>query len=293
MKALAWDDGGKSSDPVKNYMGRLAGELARAGIYIEVEDDKSEFISKLGTQHYDFYVTDWFDERASRLPNGESTGAMLVNLIRRQDKEAPIFVISRLPEAIDERLLALGRPIFLKSKDASVPWMAYDIQETLQDLGLLVDKKRIFIIYGHDAKAAGTRQALEDWLRSKGVRPTLLESRKSRDGILPDLLREMQTCAAFIAICTPDDKCQAALDANSNWFQPRENVLFEMGMVFGLARGAQKLTVLQKWTDGRTEEQGRLPSDWGGYITMRFVDHVREKFPELEDRLRALGVAMP
>lgn len=273
-------------------MSRLAVELARDGIHVEVVDDTAEFVSKMTESHYDFFITDWFDERESKRGGGAPSGAMLVNMIRREDKASPIFVVSQLPDKIDQTLLNLARPVFLRSKDATVPWMAYDIRETLADMGLLVDKQRVFIIYGHDARAQGTLQAVEDWLKSKGAKPVLLESRRSRDGILPDLMREIKASAAFISICTPDDRCTSAIDPGSTWYQPRQNVLFEMGIVYGLSRNAQKLTVIQRWTNGRPDEQAQLPSDWGGYLTLRFVNNANEIFPKLEHRLKELGVIL-
>jgi predicted nucleotide-binding protein len=292
MKALAWDDEANASDVSLRYMQRLKDELARNGIEVDLVDDATVFINKLQEGNHDLYFTDWVNEQVPKAQDGKKFGSMLLNAIRRVNKDKPIFVISRHTKKIDQMLLDMARPIFLKSKDVSAAWLAYEIIEAVRDLGLMVDRKRVFIIYGHDAKADGTRQAVEDWLKCKGAVPVLLETKRSQHGILPDLMREMQTCAAFIAICTPDDHCEAQLSPGPKWAQPRQNVLFEMGMVFGLARGPQKLTVLQKHVDGRTEEQARLPSDWGGYLTMRFANNVNQIFPDLEDRLKSLGVAL-
>jgi predicted nucleotide-binding protein len=106
--------------------------------------------------------------------------------------------------------------------------LAYDIQENLPDLGVLVDSRKVFIIYGHDCKAEGTTRQLREWLCDKGVKVVLLDAVRSSTGILPDLMRDMNACAAFIAICTPDDYCEEGLSRGNRWWQPRENVLFEM-----------------------------------------------------------------
>jgi predicted nucleotide-binding protein len=292
MKALAWDDEANASDVSLQYMRRLKDELARNGIEVDLVDDSTEFIRKLHEENHDLYLTDWVNKQTINAADSKNFGSLLLNAIRRVNKDKPIFVISRHTKKIDQMLLDISRPIFLKSKDVSASWLAYEIIESMRDLGLMVDRKRVFIIYGHDAKADGTRQALEDWLKSKGAVPVLLETKRSQHGIFPDLMREMQTCAAFIAICTPDDLCEAQLNQGSKWAQPRQNVLFEMGMVFGLARGPQKLTVLQKHVEGRYEEVARLPSDWGGYLTMRFASNVSQILPDLEERLKTLGVTL-
>lgn len=113
----------------------------------------------------------------------------------------------------------------------------------------------------------------------------LFNELRSQDGVLPDIMRAMNTCAAFIALCTPDDYCEMGRDRNQCWWQPRENVLFEMGMV-SLARGAHRLTILQKWVNGQPDECAVLPSDWGGYVTVRFANDISAAFESLEQRLR-------
>jgi predicted nucleotide-binding protein len=45
----------------------------------------------------------------------------------------------------------------------------------------------------------------------------------------------MQEAAAFVAICTPDDAVfEDGSSRKPSYFQPRQNVLLEIGMVLGL-----------------------------------------------------------
>jgi predicted nucleotide-binding protein len=291
MKAIAWDDGRKNDQ--MDYMSRLAVELKRYGINMDVESETHVFEDRIRTGSFDFYVSDWFNTGGQdSVPQREEDpgGDLLINAIRQHNKIAPIFIVSRHTGRVDNRLLGGFRPIFLKSKDVNVKWMAYDIRENLRDLGIMVNSKRVFIIYGHDRKAEGATRQLKEWLCGKGVEVVLFDAVRSSTGIFPDLMRDMNACAAFIAICTPDDYCEEGLNRGNRWWQPRENVLFEMGIVFGLHRGAHRLTILQKWVDSAVDECARLPSDWGGYVTIRFSAGIGYRFEELEERLSSLGV---
>ncbi|MFL5538475.1 MAG: TIR domain-containing protein, partial [Longimicrobiaceae bacterium] len=64
---------------------------------------------------------------------------------------------------------------------------------------------------------------------------------------------------------------------------PRQNVLLEIGMAMGLSRGLERLIVLK-------HRDATLPSDLGGVLTLNFDDDVSATFPELETRLRELGI---
>lgn len=291
MRALAWDD--EYNPSAGDYLSRLCTELrTHHSIVAEAENRSEVFIERARHEHFDFFITDWFDgEAEAKSRNGESRGALLVSEVRRLDRRKPIFVISGLTHRINSQLLGTARPVYLRSKEVSVPFMAFDICETLRDLGLLVDRKKVFVIYGHDRKADGARQQVERWLIDRGLRPVLFDAIRSQDGVLPDIMRAMNTCAAFIALCTPDDYCEIGRERRQKWWQPRANVLFEMGMVNGLARGAHRLTILQKWVDGQADECAVLPSDWGGYVTYRFAN-IAAAFEDLETRLRKMGVDM-
>ena len=292
MKAIAWDDERKNDQ--SDYMSRLAGEMRRYGIEMTVEKGTDVFEKRVRTEKFDFYVCDWVNDEGRRAPapkgEQEPGGDLLLNVIRDHNKTAPIFVVSSKVGEVPSRMLGGFRPVSLKNKDVNVKWMAYDICENLRDYGVLVNSKKVFIIYGHDRKAEGATRSIEGWLRTRGINPVRFDARRSMHGILPDLMREMNTCAAFISVCTPDDYCEEGLHRENKYWQPRTNVLFEMGIVFGLHRGAHRLTILQKWVSSAPDECARLPSDWGGYVTIRFADGIEHKFVDLEARLKELGV---
>ena len=290
MRALAWDD--EYNPPKGDYMTRLCEELkTHHGIAAEAESDSAVFMERARREHFDFFITDWFDGKAkAKSKSGEPRGALLVSELRNLDRRRPIFVISGLTGRIGSQWLSLARPVYLRSKEVSVPFQAFDMCETLRDLGLLVHRKQVFVIYGHDRTVDGARKRVERWLCERDLQPVLFNALRSQDGMLPDLMRTMNTCAAFIALCTPDDYCEMGRDRKDTWWQPRQNVLFEMGMVNGLSRGAHRLTILQKWVDGQPDECAVLPSDWGGYVTVRFADDISAAFESLEHRLREIGV---
>lgn len=288
MKALAWDDQANAPDEALQYMKRLVTELGRLGIRVDLTSDSIEFTEKLKEGGHDFFITDWFDESETKAKGGAPRGAVLVNAIRKNDKLKPIFVISRRTARIDQMLLDVARPVFLKSKDVTVSWLAYEVAETLRDMGLMVDSKSVFIIGGNSSKSATELSILEAWTKDHGLSAKRLSSRQSQEGINPTLMRELQTCAAFIAICTADEACGEDREKRQ---QPSTNVVFELGLIHGLPQGAKKLIVLR--------QEGELLADrsvldlrWGGHQEITFKNSVSEAKEDLKKRLKALGLIM-
>ena len=60
-------------------------------------------------------------------------------------------------------------------------------------------------------------------------------------------------------------------------------------MALGLSYGLHRLTIMQKWGP-RNSNKALLPSDLDGVVTIRFEGSIESKFPELETRLKMLGV---
>lgn len=289
MKALAWDDQANAPDEALQYMKRLATELGRLGIQVDLTSDSIEFTEKLKEGGYDFFITDWFDESETKAKGGAPRGAVLVNAIRKDDKLKPIFVISRRTARIDQMLLDVARPVFLKSKDVTVSWLAYDIAETLRDMGLMVDTKSVFIIGGNSSKSSSELSLLEAWTQDHGLSAKRLSSRQSQEGINPNLMRELQTCAAFIALCTADEAF--ASESSEKRQLPATNVVFELGLVHGLPQGAKKLIVLRQVGE-LLQDKAVLDLRWGGHQELTFKDSVSDVKDELKKRLKALGVKM-
>jgi predicted nucleotide-binding protein len=74
------------------------------------------------------------------------------------------------------------------------------------------------------------------------------------------------------------------------FFQPRKNVLLEIGMVLGLPRGVNRLIALHGWGD-TVEEQATLPSDLSGLLTLR-VGSGQVDWDAFRKSLLLRGVAM-
>jgi predicted nucleotide-binding protein len=74
------------------------------------------------------------------------------------------------------------------------------------------------------------------------------------------------------------------------FFQQRQNVLLEIGMVLGLPRGVNRPIALHAW--GNTvEEQARFPSDLSGLLTLR-VENGQVDWDGFQKSLLLRGVAL-
>lgn len=289
MKALAWDDEANATDESLRYMQRLKDELSKTGIAVDLVDDSGDFIKRLNEGGYDFYITDWVNDQVGKAKDGKKFGSLMLNAVRRVNKEKPIFVVSRHTKKIDESLLNFAKPIFLKSKDVTAAWLAYDISETLRDMGLLVDPTRVFILDGSSVKSQQEAATLKSWLVEEyKIQVQLLSGRQSREGISPALRQDLQTCAAFIAICTTDVEFGPSREKQQ---QPATNVVFELGLVHGLPQGGRKLIVLRQ--DGSLiQDKAVLDLRWGGHQELTFEKSVTEVKEDLKRRLKTLGVKM-
>ena len=293
MRALAWDN--DYDERRRNDLGRLEQlkSSIRETLDFLVYDSPAEFQRAAdGEQHYDFFIIDWYDGDQEE-DCEEAAGELLVRLLRVAYPHAPIFVYSRYNHKITENQLAAAGLVFFKSKYAPVEWVAADILATLRALKLVVDSQKVFLIYGHDAQAKGTTALVKRFLHKHGVKAISIDPSSSYRPLLSELEKGIASCAAFIAVCTPDDQAIEVSNPKRACFQPRQNVLFELGMVCGLSRGLERLTILEKRIAGAADaEQTRLPSDWGGYLTLRFTASVKECFEQLDARLRRIGVGL-
>ena len=275
MKALSWDD-----EPHK-YLEKLKPHLAEYGIGLEIESDVSRFLQRLCREKWGFVITDLFSPVVSgAVEEGPSDGVRIANAV--QACGLPLFVITKeYDRAVAEA--ALPPSAVLKSKSTLLPWMAYEIIRDLVRLGVPVSSSRVFIICGQDRKARGATEKLSVFLRQKGIEVDTISGKNLQTEILSGLLDRMNKCAAFVAVCTPDDEWK---DGTRH---PRQNVLLEIGIALGLSRGLQRLTILQR--EGPSPElNASLPSDLHGILTMRFADRIDDIFDDLEHRLKKLGV---
>lgn len=136
-----------------------------------------------------------------------------------------------------------------------------NILATEQNSELPSDARRVFIVHGHDLDSL---EKLDHLLRKIGLEPERFDSLKKEGSptIIEVLERSMPTCAAVIALLTPDDegRKRPALDGPSDTPEPlkpraRQNVLIEAGYAIISRRNRSLIVAL-----GGVE----IPSDFDG-----------------------------
>lgn len=275
MKALCWDD-----EPQK-YLEMLKPHLAEYGVRLEIESNVGNFLKRLRSEKWGFAITDLFSRiDPGTIEESSSAGVRLANIVK--ECGLPVFVITKEYNRATAEVVVPPSAI-LKSKSTHVPWMADEIIRDLRRLGVPVNSTRVFIIYGRDKKALGATEKLSSFLRKKGFDVDTISSVNLKTEILSGLLNRMNECAAFIAVCTPDDEWK---DGTRH---PRQNVPLEVGIALGLSRGLQRLTILQREGPDK-DNNALLPSDLHGIVTMRFADQIEAVFEDLLVRLEELGL---
>ncbi len=278
MEAIAWDDN-------TEYFEMLALHLENYNIALETYDKPEEFIDEFTNplKTFDFVLLDLFDTAQSEVAEEEPVGAELARQIYdRHHGKIPIYLVTNRIQAVNHQDLGLPYSILVKSKDLKPAWMAKDIVEELTKAGLFVDRKRVFLIYGHDRHTEGVSEVIEKYLEKHGLKVIKMTPGNLTTSLSEGLLRELNSCGAFIAICTPDDvhvdqKCY-----------PRLNVFLEIGATMGLSHGIERLVILQKW--GATREQkAQLPADLNGLLTIRF-NEIEDIFDPLKEWLNRLRI---
>ena len=276
MNALAWDD-----EP-DGYIQHLKSYLDDMQIKVTIESDEGEFIRRLHGGSWDIVLTDLVRKQDEKV-----VGAEIAKYA--DDHGHLVFMITQHYQRIDPGKNDYGIPpqVLVKSKSTHPGWLAGEIRDELRRRGLYFHPKKVFLICGHDRGAPGTTEALRSQLAERwGLDLQMINPENLFGEIAKGLIVRMHDCAAFVTICTPDDKTNVD---GREVFQPRQNVLFEMGMVMGLHRGLDRLVIIQRFGKN-PEEQALLPSDLGGFLPIRFDGRIEDKFPELELRLVDLGV---
>jgi hypothetical protein len=128
--------------------------------------------------------------------------------------------------------------------------------------------RNVFIVHGRDERS---RQKLESILRQNKVNPkVLLREDKNATTILSALEELIRTCKAGFILATPDDEGRLGKPNEQLAARARENVIFEMGMLFAKFRAFDRVAILLK-------KPLRLPSDLNGVTYEEF-----DKLEELE-----------
>jgi predicted nucleotide-binding protein len=282
IRALAWDD----EDEPEDYIRVLATHLSNHGIEVRVCKDEGEFIALLKNQkeEWTFVLTDLV--KGDSPAAGEGDPQIGAAIARGVPEDIPVFLITRHFNRYDFNSLNIPARVVIRSKSTHAAWQAADIRDELARRGLFT-KRKAFLIYGRDRTVPKARTVLRKHLERHEVEVVTISPDTLFSEINRGLIDRMQECAAIIAICTPDDRVET--EDGETFYQPRQNVLYEIGMAAGLARGLDRLTILQKDGD-TTHEQARLPSDLGGVISIRFTGAIKEVFGELDRRLATLGL---
>lgn len=277
MKALGWDDEPRYLESIQRIWRQ------RFGIDLEIEEDETAFLLAADDtrNHWDFLVVDLLDE-GPQVRGKRYVGA---ELCYRYGSRYPMFLVTREPwRLITGDVKGIPHSVVVKSKELDAFWMATEIVDDLMRRGIYVDTKKVFVIYGHDSETDGATQAVEsflsDELRLNVVRIT---PGRVKGALMSELLSGMQDAAAFVAICSPDER---TVDGAA---QARQNVILEIGMAMGLARGSERLIILQRVGDELTASV-QMPSNMGGLLSLTFDRDVRDAFPELRERMALLRV---
>jgi predicted nucleotide-binding protein len=280
MKALAWDD-----EP--QYMEILQTYLDRFGIHLEIVSSEDAFVDRFFSgEAWDFIVTDLVLENSPVQGETESVGSRLAHKVTQSEKgrNLPVFMITGHFDRLNALDMNLPPGVVVKSKSTYPGWLAGEIRQELARRGLYVDRRKVFLIYGHDREAGGTRERVISFLKKRGVEVITLGDSALRVEIAQGLLNKMNECGAFLAICTPDDTTDKVS-------QPRSNVFIEIGLALGLSGGVHRLVILQKWGPEK-KLQASLPTDLQGFLTIQFEGQIDLEFEKLAINLRTLGIEL-
>jgi len=152
MEALAWDD-------VPEYLQLLKRHLAMYEINLEITSDSVEFLRRFRdrSEKWDFIVTDIFSPDPPGTPMESFRVGLRIASLGVQTG-LPVFVITKHAHNIEAMDLLPGG-VIVKSKSALVEWTADEIYRELSRRGLIVDRRKVFLMYGRDGKAMGPEKS--------------------------------------------------------------------------------------------------------------------------------------
>lgn len=281
MRGLAWDDA------PNDYMKLLSKDFARNEQYpieLDVCESEEEFYKKLEKEHWDFVITDLLKEQEE--DEYKLVGFQIAERVRviKDNVRFPIFIVTNKAGIAVEDSRAFRPGQIIKSKKIEPFWMTYEIRDELKRQGLLVNSKKVFIVYGHDATSNGAKEDIIKFLEEQKFELEIIEPGTLKDNLQKGLIDKMIDCAAVVAISTPDDEVKPVKNTKEHYYQPRGNVLIEIGMSMGFARGLDRLILLQKVGEADYEKT-RLPSDLNGILTLTFTNDISETFDDLMKRI--------
>jgi predicted nucleotide-binding protein len=261
-KVLAWDD-----DPDENLL-KLIDRLKHFGVGVELVRERDEFLDKFEKDDWHFVMLDVIDTTSDPEYPRTRAGIDLAERVRRRNKRIPIIFITSEGSILAKETPTPG-PVLYRSKDNPLSDLVNDIMDFAK--ANVFDSQAVFLIYGHDRKAGNLRADLVKRLKGLGLDVKSITPEESMVSLSTRLIEKMSQCGGFIAICTPDDKVVSDDRGGDEWYQPRQNVLLEIGIAMGMSRGLERLITLQRWGNDPSE-MALLPSDLAGSLTIRFYD---------------------
>ncbi len=286
IRGLAWDD-----QPAEdNYIQRLKDALHRKGVELTIYKNEDQFIEKAIDGKWDFLITDLYKStrydatREDDVAHGKQVGVELLSAIQNTSIDCPIYCITHAPEEAAAHLKSFPR-VLIRPKSLYPNWVADDIVRELTRLGRLLNRSKVFLIY---AIGCDAYRPIKSWLTNAGLTVERVGPGSLTEHISKGLVSTMSICGAIVAICTPDDKL-----AGDGPYQPRQNVLLEIGMSLALFRGHERLIILQqRRAANQNGFEAELPSDLAGILTIPFAETTDEAIPTLEHALKARGLLL-
>lgn len=276
-RVLAWDD------HPDNYINQLRSKMEEGGSFeVTLEEKIFDCLMKFNEAPdiWDFLILDVMDDVTHPEQIDETAGVKLAIRMREKRPDIPIVFLTNDINPIFKERNNFVKPILIRPKSYPVHFMWDDILDFMRNYQSQFDK--VFIIYGSNRKAGNILGEVQRAIEGQGLRCEVLSPEIVMQSISEGLVNTMKECGAFIAICTPDDE----IVGDANYFQPRQNVLLEIGMATGLTRGLNRLVTIQRWGNN-IEEQARLPSDLGGVLPIRFYDDKNHQ-DTIDQMLKAL-----
>lgn len=284
MNAIGWDD-----EP-ESYFNELVRYLANHGIVMKLMETEQALINELAVNphRWDLIITDLVNKKTADGSEDAEVGQRIANFAA---SDKPVYVVTQAYH-LKWDSITLPSTAQIKPKRTPPAYVAAEIRRDLEQRGLFVDRSTVAVIYGHDTDAQRDMETfLTDSLpRGCGLDVRRLDAVSFTGNPLGDLRSILNEAGAVIALCTPDDwVLRQEEGTDDSHAQPRQNILFEIGMVLGTPNGSNRLITVQKWGE-KDKEQARLPRNLGGWLNLTYSKNIASTFPRIREKLAKLGV---
>lgn len=197
---------------------------------------------------------------------------------RSQDATKAKFNILHNRQAVEKQYAILQSFITSKLTHYQVKLSQKERRAKLEDR--IHNSKQIFIIHGHNE---AKRRELSSMLKERfGLEPIILSEQPEQGlTIIEKFEKHASQCSYAFALFTPDD---IITDGNTQYFQARPNVIFELGWFYANL-GRSRVCILDQASD-----KSRIFSDLQGVMRLQFQENISEKFLEIERELKSVGI---